>query len=152
MNDKVKIDSEKRPRHVVQSIHTAPETGGRRAFVTYRDLGIEAATNGRVGGKASVIRAAMSKESGWHKHICDTQLNYILKGWVDMVFEDGSEVRVSAGDVMMIPGGYVHNELRTSDDLEGLEFTIPANIGTVAVDPPAWWAEREAAKKAASEK
>lgn len=147
-----KTDSEQRARHVVQSIHTAPETPGRRAFVTYRDLGLEAATHGRVGGKASVIRAAMSQSSGWHKHLCETQINYILKGWVDMVFEDGTEVRVSAGDVMMIPGGYSHNELRTSDDLEGLEFTMPANIGTVAVDPPDWWAERERALQAAAQK
>jgi len=147
-----KADSEQRCRYVVQSIHTAPETGGRRTFVTYRDLGIEAATFGRVGGKSSVIRAGMSKPSGWHKHVCEFQLNYILKGWVDMVFEDGREIRVREGDVMMIPGGYSHNELRTSDDLEGLEFTIPATIGTVPVDPPDWWAEREASLQSASQK
>lgn len=130
-------------RHVVQSIHTAPEAPGRRDFVTYRDLGIAAATAGQVGGKSSVIRAAMSRPSGWHRHLCQVQINYILRGWVDMVFEDGSEVRVQAGDVMMIPGGYSHNEIATSDDLEGLEFTLPADIGTEPVAAPAWWEERE---------
>lgn len=142
MDEKREGRSGARWHHVVQSIHTAPEAPGRRDFVTYRDLGITAATGGEVGGKSSVIRAAMARESGWHQHLCQVQINYILKGWVDMVFEDGSEVRVQAGDVMMIPGGYSHNELATSDDLEGLEFTLPADIGTVPVDPPTWWAER----------
>lgn len=145
MTDSVRIQAD-RPRHVVQSIHTAPEAPGRRAFVIYRDLGIRDATAGRIGGKATVLRAAQTSPSGWHMHTCDTQLNYILRGWVDMVFEDGTEVRVKEGDVMMIPGGYIHNEVGTSADLAGLEFTLPAEIGTVSVAAPAWWQEREKAR------
>jgi hypothetical protein len=38
---------------------------------------------------------------------------------------------------MYIPGGCVHNELRTSDDVEILEVSIPGELGTVPVDPPA---------------
>jgi len=36
-----------------------------------------------------------------------------------------------------IPGGLKHNELRTSDDLEILEISLPGEIGTVPVEPPA---------------
>jgi hypothetical protein len=31
----------------------------------------------------------------------------------------------------------LHQENRTSDDLEILELSVPADMGTVAVDPPA---------------
>jgi len=30
-----------------------------------------------------------------------------------------------------------HNEIATSDDLEILEVSVPADMGTVRVDPPA---------------
>ena len=40
------------------------------------------------------------------------------------------------GDTVYIPGGLKHNELRTSDDLEILEISLPGEIGTVPVDPP----------------
>src|SRR3546814_5375925 len=83
------------------------------------------------------IRKAMSQPTGWHYHTCEAQINYCLKGWADLVFEDGTEVRVKAGDFEYIPGGVVHNEVATSDDLEAIEICIPAEMGTVAVDPPA---------------
>ena len=37
---------------------------------------------------------------------------------------------------MFIPGGLKHNELRTSDDFEALEISVPGELGTVPVDPP----------------
>ena len=50
---------------------------------------------------------------------------------------------MQAGDVLFIPGGVKHNEIRTSDELESLEVCIPADIGTVAVDPPESWTARQ---------
>lgn len=131
------------PRHLVQSIHTAPEIPGRREFFTYRELGLKAATGGRVGGKTMSIRKEISEPTGWHFHSCDYQINYVLKGWFDIAFEDGTELRVKAGDVIMIPGNYLHNELATSDDVESIEFCMPAEMGTIAAEAPSWWAERE---------
>ena len=45
--------------------------------------------------------------------------------------------RLGAGDSVMIPGGLPHQEIATSDDLELLELSVPAEMGTVACDPPA---------------
>ena len=59
------------------------------------------------------------------------------RGWVELEFEDGSSCRLEAGDSCFIPGGMHHNEIRTSDDLEILEVCLPANMGTVPVEPPA---------------
>ena len=36
----------------------------------------------------------------------------------------------------MIPGGMKHNETATSDTMELLEISLPAEMGTVACDPP----------------
>ncbi len=131
--------SENRPRHFKQPVHTAKEVGGRREFFSYRDLGLKEATDGRIGGMKMAIRKAMSKPTGWHYHTCEAQINYCLKGWADIVFEDGTEIRIEAGDLEYIPGGIVHNEVATSDDLETIEICIPAEMDTVAVDPPDWW-------------
>ena len=46
-------------------------------------------------------------------------------------------MRMEAGDSMFIPGGCVHNELRTSNDIEILEVSTPGELGTVPVDAPA---------------
>jgi len=65
------------------------------------------------------------------------QFVYTLKGWVELAFEDGTKCRLEAGDSCFIPGGMRHNEIGTSDDLEILEVCLPADMGTVPVDPPA---------------
>ena len=50
---------------------------------------------------------------------------------------DEVSLRVEAGDSVFIPGGMPHNELRTSDDVEILEVSVPGELGTVPCDPPA---------------
>ncbi len=109
---------------------------GRRSFFKYRDTGVTAATNGRIRAQVSTCISAMDRETGWHYHLCETQLGYVIKGWVDLQFEDGTEIRAEAGDVMVIPGGTKHNELRTSDDLEALDISLPADMGTVPCEMP----------------
>jgi uncharacterized protein YjlB len=61
---------------------------------------------------------------------------YALKGWVDLEFEDGTRLRVSAGESIYIPGGLRHNEIATSDDFEILEVSVRAAMGTAPCDPP----------------
>jgi quercetin dioxygenase-like cupin family protein len=79
----------------------------------------------------------MTQPTGWHYHVCEGQFVYTLKGWVELEFEDGTSCRLEAGDSVFIPGGLRHNEMRTSDNLEILEVSVPADMGTVSVDPPA---------------
>jgi len=109
---------------------------GRRPFFNYRDLGVTDATNGRMRAQVTVATSAMPQPTGWHYHVCETQFVYMLKGWADLEFEDGRAVRLEAGDSVMIPGGARHQEVRSSDDFELLEVSVPADMGTVPCDPP----------------
>lgn len=124
-------------RKVIHTPASAPyDAGGRRSFFAYKDFGLEEVTNGMMRAQVSTTTTGLTKSTGWHYHICDVQFNYILKGWADLEFEDGRQIRVEAGDALVIPGGVRHNELRTSNDLEALEVSVPFAMGTVPCDPP----------------
>jgi mannose-6-phosphate isomerase-like protein (cupin superfamily) len=114
-------------------------TTGLRSFMEYRDLGIDTATHGKF--RAHVIRikpdAAGAHElhtTGLHKHECDFQMFYVLKGWIKFVYEREGEHIFHAGDCVLQPPGIVHNELECSDDVEILEVYSPAVHPTVVVD------------------
>jgi quercetin dioxygenase-like cupin family protein len=121
----------------VTSAKTPDFVKGRRDFFKYRDLGVEAASNGWMRAQVMSAVTGMTKPTGWHYHVCEGQFVYALKGWVELEFEDGTSCRLEAGDSCFIPGGMRHNEIGTSDDLEILEVCLPADMGTVPVDPPA---------------
>jgi quercetin dioxygenase-like cupin family protein len=110
---------------------------GRRSYFKYRELGVTEASNGRMRAQVTSATQGMSRPTGWHYHVCESQLVYMLSGWVDLEFEDGETIRVEAGDSLYIPGGLRHNEIRTSDTFELLEVSVPADMGTVPCDPPA---------------
>jgi uncharacterized cupin superfamily protein len=132
----------------IASKFDAPLREGRRDFLEYRDLGLAGASGGRMNAHTtgmSTTSQGVSTEltTGWHYHICEMQIGFILKGWVDFQFEDGTERRVVAGDLLMIPGGFRHNETAISEDFEDIELTVPSDIGTVACERPAIWESRE---------
>lgn len=110
---------------------------GRRAFFRYRDLGVTEATNGRMRAQVTSAEQGVSRPTGWHYHVCDMQLVYMLEGWVELEFEGGKTVRLQAGYSVMIPGGLRHQEVATSESMELLEVSIPAEMGTVPCDPKA---------------
>src|SRR5271167_257920 len=110
---------------------------GRRSFFKYRDLGVQKASDGWMRAQVMSAITGMTQPTGWHYHVCEGQFVYTLKGFVELEFEDGTNCRLEAGDSVFIPGGMLHQENRTSDDLEILEVSVPADMGTVAVDPPA---------------
>ncbi len=109
---------------------------GRREFFTYRDLGVTAGSKGQMRAQVTAAKAGMTQPTGWHYHVCDSQLVYVLKGWLELEFADGP-VRLEAGDSIYIPGGTPHNETRTADAFEILEVSSPAEMPTRACDPPA---------------
>lgn len=115
----------------------SPQVPGRREFFTYRDLGVVAASGGQMKAQVMTGIKGMTEPTGWHYHKCEGQFVYVMKGWVDLEFEDGKRARVKAGESLFIPGGMRHNEFGTSDDLEILEVVLPGEMGTVACDPPA---------------
>jgi quercetin dioxygenase-like cupin family protein len=67
---------------------------------------------------------------GYHSHALDFQMNYLLKGWARLDFEDIGEVRVEAGDAWYQPPGIKHEVLEYSDDFEVIEIAMPAEFPT----------------------
>jgi mannose-6-phosphate isomerase-like protein (cupin superfamily) len=112
---------------------------GLRSFMEYRDLGIDQATHGKF--RAHVIRIKPDSggahdlhTTGLHKHECDFQMFYVLKGSIKFVYEGQGERTFGPGDCVLQPAGIVHNELECTDDLEILEIYSPAVHPTVVVD------------------
>ena len=103
---------------------------GLRPYFRYRDLGIKDATQGRV--MAQVIKAAKPCKGpmGYHSHVLDFQMGYMVKGWARMYFEGFGEMRVEAGDAWYQPPGVKHELLEYSDDWEVIEITMPAEFET----------------------
>ena len=135
MNDAV--SNEKPQTLAIATTENPIYVAGRRDFFKYRELGVTEATNGRMRAQVTESKQGLSEPTGWHYHVCEQQFIYMLKGWVDLEFEDGRKVRLKQGDSLMIPGGMRHNETATSDEMDILEISVPAKFGTVPVDPPA---------------
>ena len=110
---------------------------GRRPEIKYRDLLVKDATNERM--RAEVMHAAGSptNPTGWHYHTCEIQFLYMMKGWVDMEIVGLGPIRLSEGESVMIPGGTVHQEIRSSEHMELLEVSLPSALGTMNCDAPA---------------
>ena len=109
---------------------------GRRDWMKYRELGLTEASGGKIRAQVTSASQGLSEPTGWHVHLCEGQLVYMLKGWVDLAFAGGKVVHIEAGDSLYIPGGTPHNEIATSDSFELLEVSIPADMGTKPCDAP----------------
>jgi len=118
------------------TVDNANYVSGRRSFFKYRDLGVTDATGGKMRAQVTSATQGLGEPTGWHYHECDGQFIYLLKGWVDLEFEDGRTIRVEEGDSLFIPGYLRHNEIRTSETMEILEVSVPGALGTRPCDPP----------------
>jgi len=104
---------------------------GPRADVEYRDLGLAAATGGRIGAKHIRAIRPFERETGWHWHDMSGHFVYVLRGWIEFRFDGaGAPVRAAAGDCLSQPGGVAHNVVARSDDLELIEINMPASYAT----------------------
>jgi mannose-6-phosphate isomerase-like protein (cupin superfamily) len=111
-------------------------TDGLRDYFEYRDLGIRAATGGRVA--AHVIRARASAATpafDVHHHELEFQMVYVLRGWVRFRYEGHGEVLLQAGSCVHQPPGIHHAEIEHSDDLELIEIVMPGDFATVTHGP-----------------
>lgn len=110
---------------------------GLRNYFEYRDLGIRRATRGKV--VAHVIRARRGKapHGQWHRHDCEVQFVYVLKGWAVFEYEGVGRVRMRAGTCFFQPPSIRHREIRHSPDLEMLEVVAPADFRTRDAAAPA---------------
>jgi mannose-6-phosphate isomerase-like protein (cupin superfamily) len=128
---------------LLKSFVTAtPFAAGRRPFFKYRDLGLEAASAGRMRAYHSTAIRGMVEPTGWHYHECEMQFVYVIKGTIVLEFEDGTVGTFGPGDALFIPGGVRHNEVFASEDKETLEVSVPGKIGTVNVERPAGLPEK----------
>jgi quercetin dioxygenase-like cupin family protein len=111
------------------------KSGGLRDFFLYRDLGVADATHGKV--IAHITKANMPPEqgTGWHIHVADFQIVYMLKGWAKFMYED-KETLVQAGDCIHQRPGIVHYLFDYSEDMEYLEIVGPADFGSVDAEAP----------------
>jgi mannose-6-phosphate isomerase-like protein (cupin superfamily) len=110
---------------------------GLRADVEYRDLGLAAATGGRVGAKHIRAIRPFDAETGWHWHDMSGHFVFVLKGWIEFRFAGVDDrVRVEAGSCLSQPAGVPHNVVGRSDDLELLEINLPADYGTWDLPSP----------------
>lgn len=111
---------------------------GPRSNVEYRDLGLAAATAGRVSAKHVRAIKPFDRETGWHWHDMTGHFVYVLKGWLKFRFDGvADEIVVDAGTCISQPAGVPHNVIGQSDDLEIIEINLPAEYGTFDCSPRA---------------
>jgi quercetin dioxygenase-like cupin family protein len=108
---------------------------GLRDFFLYRDLGVAAATNGKVVAHLVKANHPPADGTGWHRHIADFQIVIMMKGWARFMYGD-QETLVSAGDCVHQRPGITHYLFDYSPDMEYLEIVGPADFGTVEVEGP----------------
>jgi len=107
---------------------------GPRADAEYRNLGLDQATNGRIGAKHIRAIKPFEQETGWHWHDMTGHFVYVLKGWISFRFQGVADtVTVHAGGSLCQPAGVPHNVVARSDDLELIEINLPAQFGTFDV-------------------
>lgn len=110
---------------------------GLRADAEYRDLGLAAATGGRIGAKHIRAIRPMEKETGWHWHDMTGHFVYVLRGWITFRFAGVAEpVTVREGACLSQPAGVAHNVIARADDLELIEINMPAGYSTRDIEPP----------------
>ncbi len=119
----------------VRPCDTEWKGGGLRDFFLYKDLGIAAATHGKV--IAHLVKANEPPEegTGWHYHVADFQIIIMTKGWARFMYEE-KEYHVHAGDCIHQRPGMVHYLFDYSPDMEYLEIVGPADFGTEDADGP----------------
>ena len=109
--------------------------GGLRDFFLYRDLGVAAATHGKVIAHLVKANAPPEEGTGWHYHVADFQIVIMTKGWARFMYGD-KEYLVEAGDCVHQKPGIVHYLFDYSPDMEYLEIVGPADFGSVPVEGP----------------
>ena len=109
--------------------------GGLRDFFVYKDLGVASATKGKVIAHIAKANLAPTDGTGWHYHVAEFQIVYMLKGWARFMYEDQPTL-VAAGDCVHQRPGIVHYLFDYSPDMEYLEIVGPADFDSIPVEGP----------------
>lgn len=111
---------------------------GLRDYFSYRDLGIAAASDGRIIAQINRANQAVTKEGELHHHVLDTQWNLIVRGWAKMKFEGTGIVHLAEGTCFHMPANIKHTFVACSNDLMILEVCTPADFSSAEDDPDAY--------------
>lgn len=108
---------------------------GLRAFFEYADLGISAATGGRV--RAQLVRATTTPPewpgTGWHYHGARFHIVAMRTGWARFMYET-EDTLVQAGDWVHQRPGIAHCLHNWSPDMCFLEVVAPADFTTIPLE------------------
>ena len=130
------LDTTKNQFSHVKAGDTPWRSDGLRDFFLYRDLGIEAATGGKVIAQLVKANKAPEKGTGWHRHGADFHIVIMTKGWAKFMYED-KETLVEAGDCVHQRPGITHYLFDYSPDMEYIEVVSPADFTSVDADQAA---------------
>ncbi|EHR69053.1 cupin domain-containing protein [Burkholderiales bacterium JOSHI_001] len=119
----------------VKPADTAWRSDGLRDFFLYKDLGVEAATAGRVIAQLVKANQVPEKGTGWHRHEAQFHIVIMNKGWAKFMYEDKVTL-VEAGDCVHQRPGIVHYLFDYSPDMEYLEIVGPSDFKTVDMPGP----------------
>ena len=101
-----------------------------RSYLEYRDLGIVVATKGKVLAHVIQAKEPCRGPGGCHTNDLEFHMNYVLRGWTRIEFEDVGEVRFEAGDIWYQEPNIKQEVLEYSDDFEVIEICMPADFPT----------------------
>lgn len=114
---------------VVRAAEDGEFEKGPREVLTYKELGLAEATDGRLAAEHIRVRVSEPWQSGFHCHDQDFQFCYVLRGACTLWDRDGVQTVVGPGDVSFLPGLWWHDELVTGD-FEVIEILSPAKLQT----------------------
>ena len=105
---------------------------GLRSYALYRNLGVDAATNGLVQAHVlKMVEPYSEKARIDHIHVTVFQMIYVLKGSTTISFDGGEPVKMMLGSCWTQPPSIRHVVLDYSDDFDALEILLPADFDTV---------------------
>jgi quercetin dioxygenase-like cupin family protein len=108
---------------------------GLRRFFKYRELGIAAATKGRIHIHVISIAEKSPGGTGWHYHAAG-QFAYVLGGWGTVSLKDQQALQFKTGDAISVCPGYRHDVPDYSMAYKVIELIAPAEYDTIAEAAP----------------
>lgn len=97
-----------------------------------RDLGLAAASGGRLGGAQLRNTGDTGYALDWHCHDNDFHFVYVLAGSFVLELEGGAAETMEAGSAAVLPALLRHKEYGFSADFAGMMVTAPAVFDTIA--------------------
>ncbi len=120
-NTKRDFNGQRFVHHTAKDIEWLP---WRAQGFEYRDIGIDAATDGLA--SVCVVKPNTMNSTGMQNSVFEFQMYYLLRGSCLLTTQSHGDHELNTGDCIAMPG--VHTFKGCTDDLELLEITLPAFV------------------------